>query len=688
MDKKIIPNGKISMTASDDGELITLHIDGYIGWWHDKHEMRYYLEGKTPSKILLNITSEGGDPLQATAMFNYLKQYAKEKDCAIETVFTGFAASSATYLGLVGETRKVMSNCLLLFHEPSTYVGGTADEIQRGLDNLNAIKEVVINQHVVISSKTKEEITALLKADRWMTAEEALEYGFVTEIVQAVEGTDVDAEMKNKAQVFKMLGYPKYKTPKKVMETKENKTEEGIVGMVKSIFKSKEEKKPKDSNATEMAILETAKEVSNLKDLVAEMQKGTSHKPSATPEGGNGAGSPTMTAPFLNRNREMFMLGVAQREKQKLSENALPYGFVSLSKNENEAYLNTLERLAMYANQGGVYNMSVINDPALDNAWDFSEIIAELGGAQSVEVLNQIFAEYQRYDTLESLFTIETGIKHIRRSIDGEAASVVRPFHSSGDAKHDIFDWSLTKQEVHACMAVIEKDAFVFARTYFAKLQTAGFTPYNYPAALHLMELFADRILKDLSVVIIKGVRNDAGTGLLDSLDGFRKKAIDIRTALTNGVAPVITGSIFSATPTPTFYHDKAMQMVNIFDEHYRDDARYLYCAPAFARALYGEYVARHIYTQTVKDTQEGPVKRFLIDRTNTMVVPVKELAGSELLVCTPKTNAIVSMDASGDLGKAHVEAKLFTQKVGVAFQAGFDFKRIKPQLLAINDQN
>ncbi len=718
--------GTVQMMSSEDGSTVTIHIDGYIGWYHDKHEMRTYLEGKTPTDIVINITSEGGDPLTAVGGANYIQNFAQQVGATITTIYTGFAASSATVYGGIGTVRKVMSNCALLFHYPSMYAFGTTEEIAKQNENLKTIENLIVASYVKTSGKSEADIRALLKEDKWITPQEALEYGLVTEIIEAVEDAETVTEMSSKmSPVFTMLGYPQlnqisksnksnnlkmtiqekllaagYKSEQfngktetemtAMLDLKPEKKSKTLMNRLKNVFTPEEE--VVSTEEIEEAILETATmtatnadEIAGLKNIIAEMKKGTTHAPTSVPNT-----TPQMHTPNLNASNGLFMLGAAQREEHTMGADGTPFGFIPLTKMEtqDQSNLNALECLAMKAKVGNSYNMSVISDPAQADAWDFTEILAELGGAESVQVMNDIFARYQEFSPLAEVFTIEVGIKHIRRGIDGEMSSVVRPFNESGNPVADVYDWSMTKQEVHACMAVIKRNAFEFARTYLAKLQTTGFTPFNYPAALHLMELFANRIMKDITIVAFKGVRNSAGTTLVDSINGYIKQAGDIIAAGTNGMVAVGTGAIYPVgTPGATFYHDKVMEMVEALPEASRNKAMVIPVAPKFARALWTEYITRHIYTQNVTDTQKGPITSFLIDGTNTRIVAREELVGSQLLVCTAQSNMVVSYDSKDDTNRVYTEDKLFTQKIGVAFQLGFDFKRIKTDLITINDQ-
>ena len=711
-----VPQGKFTMAANEDKSVVTINIDGYIGWWHDKSELVYRLEGLSPQRVVLDITSLGGDPTQATAMNNYLAAYAKKTGAVIETVYSGFAASAATYF-TKATVRKAYANVQLLYHFPSTMLGGTYEEISKDLNSLKAIQELVVEEYTKISTKTREEVEMLLRRNEYISVQEALEYGFITEIIEEEAAVDeatttmqlsmygYEAPIKNINHTnnlkMKKLQDQLVALGKFTMADLEGKSEAELQALLEASkapvemsfadrlkmaatgklpegIASTEDLKAVNARnkALEDAAVAQAKQLAEMKAQIESWKVKTpdSHTPPAMPKN-------TMlgAANVGNAHRPLLMMGGATGKPFMVQ--GKHFGFVNVSKQEDERNLNSLEKLAMQVKKGNL-SMSAINNPATGNAWDFTDIVSELG-AESVSIMNTVAAEYNRFDSISLAFTIETGIKHIRKGIIGSASAVSRPYHSSATATDDVFDWTLTKQEVHACMAVIERDANEFARTYLGALQTSGFTPYNYPAALHLMELFVDQIQADLALAVVKGIRNDAGTTPVDMLNGLKKTVTDIRTAAT--IPTVVTGTIYGSTAG--FHHDIAMQLVNAIDEEYREDAMTLTCAPAFARALHAEYVSERNYTQHFDDTQSGPIKPFLIDKTNTLVVPLLGMIGSEMLEISPKSNKVVSFDSQADLGTVQVEAQLFTQKIGVAFQAGFNFKRVSTKVLAYNDQ-
>lgn len=71
-----------------------------------------------------------------------------------------------------------------MIHNAWTSVDGNADELRKMADDLEKITEPSIEAYVEASHLERDEIKAMMDAETWITAQEALEYGFATEIVE------------------------------------------------------------------------------------------------------------------------------------------------------------------------------------------------------------------------------------------------------------------------------------------------------------------------------------------------------------------------------------------------------------------------------------------------------------------------------------------------------------------------
>lgn len=128
----------------------------------------------------LHINSPGGDIFSATAIFNVIKNYSGCVNCFIE----GLAASAATIITCACDHVTISNNALFMLHNPSVGLGGFFDEseIAKVQNSLNAVKNSIITTYTEKTGKSSDEIAALMTAETWYTAQEALENNFVDEI--------------------------------------------------------------------------------------------------------------------------------------------------------------------------------------------------------------------------------------------------------------------------------------------------------------------------------------------------------------------------------------------------------------------------------------------------------------------------------------------------------------------------
>ncbi|MEV5709064.1 ATP-dependent Clp protease proteolytic subunit [Actinoallomurus sp. NPDC052274] len=141
------------------------------------------LEGMDPDRVIsLYINSPGGSLTAMTAIYDTM-QFVKPQ---IETTCIGQAASAAAVLLAAGATgkRAALPHSRIVIHQPSTEggYGQTSDmEIQaQEIIRLREQLETILARH---SGRPIEQVRADIERDRYLTAEEAREYGLIDEII-------------------------------------------------------------------------------------------------------------------------------------------------------------------------------------------------------------------------------------------------------------------------------------------------------------------------------------------------------------------------------------------------------------------------------------------------------------------------------------------------------------------------
>lgn len=124
------------------------------------------------------INSYGGEVAEGWAIYNALKRHTAK----IHTYAEGFACSIASVIFMAGEQRTMENTSLLMIHQPSAYVSGNADNLEKEAAALRKMNEMSANayrEHVNISD---EELAALIDGETWITPEDAVRMGFATDI--------------------------------------------------------------------------------------------------------------------------------------------------------------------------------------------------------------------------------------------------------------------------------------------------------------------------------------------------------------------------------------------------------------------------------------------------------------------------------------------------------------------------
>jgi ATP-dependent Clp protease protease subunit len=140
------------------------------------------LAAEDPDKdIYLYINSPGGSVTAGMAIFDTM-QWVKPD---VATVAMGLAASMGQFLLSAGTPGKryATPHARIMMHQPSGGIGGTAADIAIQADMLDRSKREMAELIAQHTGKSVEQITADSDRDRWFTAAEALEYGFIDQVV-------------------------------------------------------------------------------------------------------------------------------------------------------------------------------------------------------------------------------------------------------------------------------------------------------------------------------------------------------------------------------------------------------------------------------------------------------------------------------------------------------------------------
>ena len=146
------------------------------------------LEAEDSEKdISLYINSPGGSVTDGLAIYDTM-QYVKPD---VSTICVGLAASMGQFLLCAGAPGKrfALPHSRILMHQPSGAMQGQAADIAIQAEQIIYLKRMMAERIAFHTGQPVEKIEADSDRDRWFTAQEAKEYGFIDVVVERSDAT-------------------------------------------------------------------------------------------------------------------------------------------------------------------------------------------------------------------------------------------------------------------------------------------------------------------------------------------------------------------------------------------------------------------------------------------------------------------------------------------------------------------
>ncbi|GAA4598854.1 ATP-dependent Clp protease protease subunit [Actinoplanes octamycinicus] len=140
------------------------------------------LSAEDPERdIHLWINSPGGSVYSGMAIYDTMQFI----DNDVSTVGMGMAASMGQFLLCAGTPGKryALPHARIMMHQPSGGMGGTAADIAIQAEQMLYTKRMFQERIAFHTGQTQEQIAADFDRDRWFTAQEAKDYGFIDKVI-------------------------------------------------------------------------------------------------------------------------------------------------------------------------------------------------------------------------------------------------------------------------------------------------------------------------------------------------------------------------------------------------------------------------------------------------------------------------------------------------------------------------
>ena len=134
----------------------------------------------TAPEIHVYINSYGGEAAAALAIYNALTRHKAN----IVTYCDGFACSAASVVFMAGDRRVMYDASLLMIHNVWTVAEGDAQALRKQAEDLEAVNQASVQIYAARTGISQEKIRRMMDEETWISPEEALLWGFATEIAR------------------------------------------------------------------------------------------------------------------------------------------------------------------------------------------------------------------------------------------------------------------------------------------------------------------------------------------------------------------------------------------------------------------------------------------------------------------------------------------------------------------------
>jgi len=181
--------------ADDGGLLLYLYDDIGASWFSEGITAKSIAQsisaaGDGLSGITMRINSPGGDVFEGLAIYNLVRS----QGVPVTVMVDGVAASAASIIAMAGQKIVMAENALLMIHNAWMVAIGDPDDLRKSADTLEKISDTLVATYAARSGKAASEIAAMMDAETWLNAQEAVDQGFATEIFKMDEDDDQDAQ--------------------------------------------------------------------------------------------------------------------------------------------------------------------------------------------------------------------------------------------------------------------------------------------------------------------------------------------------------------------------------------------------------------------------------------------------------------------------------------------------------------
>jgi len=157
--------------------------DGWMGGLSAKRFADDLKALGTLTDINIRINSAGGSVFDGVAIYNTLRANGAKITVHVD----GLAASIASIIAMAGDEINMAANSLMMIHDPWGVFAGNSTDLRQQADLLDTVQGTLVSTYMTRATVTQAEIEAMMKAETWLTAAEAVDAGLADTVTQEMQ---------------------------------------------------------------------------------------------------------------------------------------------------------------------------------------------------------------------------------------------------------------------------------------------------------------------------------------------------------------------------------------------------------------------------------------------------------------------------------------------------------------------
>lgn len=185
------------------GKVGAFAIEGVIGGDVRAAVVREQVSSAGGRDIDITINSDGGSVTEGIAIYHAIRNASG----TVTATVTGIAASMASVILQAADVRRVTRGSYVMIHNPWSGTQGDADEMEKTADLLRKMESDMLDIYEARTGLDRDKIAKMMSDETYMSAEEAVKYGFADEIADAEARMNLDAvaRLRNPPEAIKRL---------------------------------------------------------------------------------------------------------------------------------------------------------------------------------------------------------------------------------------------------------------------------------------------------------------------------------------------------------------------------------------------------------------------------------------------------------------------------------------------------